>query len=260
MAKRDVIIPPHFLGEVSEENKKWFKIYCDNPKAPKTQSYKDKVRKFLEYVKHNKKPLYEFEQADVEIFIEMLMDAGYGGGGIDQFICAISGCARILRKYDPVTFPPSFLSSISPTLRMNEESKSSGDVLTLKQLSLIRKFTLEQDDRVDKFIFEALFRQGVQLEELQSIGKRDLDSSLDYKYKANQYFKKLTEYLKKHREYAKVKNVNAEHFKQSHQAYFFPCPICQKEFENIAENWVLVRTEFDSEYRLVHAACKDRLI
>jgi hypothetical protein len=259
MAKRSVRIPPELLGEVSEENRKWFEIYCNHPKAPKSKSYRKKIKNFLEYKDHNQKPFYTFNQIEVDKFIEMLIDAGYGGGGIDPFISAISRCAQILRDEYPDTFPSTFLISISKS-RINEVSKSYGGVLTLLQLSLIKKFTIEQGDSFEKFVFEELFQKGVQLEELQSNGRSNFDSSVDYIYKANQYFRKLTQYLREKGEYANTKNINSEHFKQSHQAYFFTCPICQEKFENLEENWVLVRTEFDSQYRLVHAACKDRLM
>ena len=53
------------------------------------------------------------------------------------------------------------------------------------------------------------------------------------------YFKKLTQNLTERGEYAKTTNINSEHFKQSHQAYFFLCKTCQVRIENIAENWIL---------------------
>ncbi len=257
MAKSSVGIPPHLLGELSQENSKWFELYENHPQAPKTKSHRNKVRKFLEYKEHNQKPFYFFGQADVDNFIAMLKSAGYKGGGIDPFISAISKCAEILREEYPQTFPPSFLSSVSKS-RKNEARESSGEVLTLGQITLIKKYTLEQGDLYEKYIFEKLFRRGVQLEELQFMGKNDFDEDIDLIYRANQYFKKITQYLTDQGEYKKTTNINSEHFKQSHQAYFFLCPTCQERIENIDENWVLVRTKFDDEYRLVHAACKEK--
>jgi len=257
MAKSSVRIPPGLLGELSQENNKWFEFYEKHPNAPKTKSYRKKVRYFLEYKGHNQKPFYSFGEAEVNNFLDMLKSAGYNRG-IDTFISAISKCAKILREEYSDIFPPSFLSSISKS-RKNEASESSGEVLTLRQISLIKKYTLEQGDLYEKYIFENLFRRGVQLESLKVVEKIDFDEDVDFIYKANQYFKKLTSHLTEQGEYAKTTYLNSDHFKKSHQAYFFPCPFCQGRIENIAENWILVRIEFDDEYRLVHAACKDNL-
>ncbi len=228
MAKRGVRIPPDLLGEVCEENRKWIEIYENHPKASKIKNYKSKFTRFLRYIEHNQKPFYLFDQADVDKFIDMLIDSGYGGGGIDQFIHAISSCAQILRDEYHDQFPSSFLINVSKSL-INEESKSYGEVLNLKQLSLIKKFTLEKGDTFDQFVFEELFQKGVQLEELQSIGIRNSDTSINYKNKATKYFRKLTQYLQNQGEYFKAKNINSEHFKLSHEAYFFLCPICARE-------------------------------
>ncbi len=257
MARSSVKIPPEELGELSPENIKWFEVYEKHANAPKTKEYRDKVRQFLEYKKHNQKPFSSFEQADVSNFIAMLEREGYKAGGTDPFISAISKFAEILRGEYPETFPPSFLSNISKS-RKNEAGESSGEVLTLGQISLIKKYTLEQGDLFEKYIFEKLFREGVQLEKLQIMGENDFDGENDFIYKANLYFKKITQYLTKSGKYKKTTNINSEHFKQSHQAYFFLCPTCQKRIENVAENWVLMRTSFNDEYHLVHTACKEK--
>jgi hypothetical protein len=258
MAKSRVGISPDLLGELSQENSKWFEFYENHPKAPKSKSHRNKVRSFLSYKEHNQRPFYSFGNADVENFKAMLKRSDFKGGGIDPYISAISKCAKILREERPDIFPPSFLSNISKS-RNNEASESSGEVVTLKQISLIKKYTLEQGDLYEKYIFEKLFHQGIQLEELKTIGKEDFSRDVDLIYRANQYFKKITQYLIEKGEYARTKNINSEYFKLSHQAYFFLCPFCQERIENIAGNWILVRTEFDNEYRLVHAACKDKL-
>lgn len=258
MAKSDVEIPPDLLGELSPENSKWFELYENHRLAPKTKSHRNKVRKFLEYKEHNQKPFYLFGQAEVDNFVTMLKSVGYNTGGINPYISAISKCAYILREEYPKTFRPSFLSNVSKS-RKNEARKSSGEILSLGQISLIKKYTLEQGDLHEKYIFEKLFSRGVQLEELKVIGRNDFDEDIDFIYKANQYFKKLTTYLTEQGGYAKTTNLNSDHFKKSHQAYFFLCPICQERIENTAENWILVRTELDNEYHLVHATCKDKL-
>ena len=103
------------------------------------------------------------------------------------YISAISKCAEILRAEYSDIFSSSFLSSIS-TLRKNEGSNSSGEVLSIRQISMIKKYTLEQGDLYEKYIFEKLFRRGVQLEKLQIIGESDFDGDIDFIYKANQVF------------------------------------------------------------------------
>jgi hypothetical protein len=249
MAKKNVRIPQKLLGELSRENRKWFEFYENHPSAP-GKAYRSKARKFLEYKKHNQKPFPAFDDTDVQIFIEMLKSAGYGSG-INGYIGAISGLAERLRTEFTQDFRPSFLTNIS-RFAVDEESKSSGIVLTQRQISLIKKYTLEKGSELEIYFFEKLFRQGVQLERLQIIGQEEFGEDIDFIYQSRQYFKRVTRYLKSE------ENINAEHFKLSHQAYFFKCPNCEKETENIAENWVLIRTEFDDEYRLVCAGCKGK--
>ena len=38
MAKSDVTIPPDLLDELSQENSRWFELYDNHAKAPKTES------------------------------------------------------------------------------------------------------------------------------------------------------------------------------------------------------------------------------
>lgn len=258
MAKGTARIPPSMLDELIQENKRWFELYENHPRAPQSKSYRNKAKKFLQYKEHNQKPFHLFKQADVDSFIDMLKSAGYDSSGISPFICAISGCAKILREEYPNDFSPSFLSGISNAIPKSV-SEPSGEVLTLGQISLIKKYTFEQGDLQEKYIFEKLFRRGIQVEELKATGRDDFGENVDFAYKANQYFKKLTRYLAEQGEYIRATNLNSDHFKKSHQAYFFLCPICQERIENLAENWILARTELDEEYRLVHAACRGKL-
>lgn len=254
MAKKSIKIPESELGELSKENERWFNVYYNHPNAPKTEDYKNRVRDFLCFKKHNTKPFENFKLNDIENFKKMLKDSKYENG-INQYVSAISSFAKFLRKNYPETFPRSFLVDVA-SLREKGDSKPSGEVLSLTQISYIKKFNYEKADNYEKFIFEKLFNQGIQLEELQEIGNKELEDNINYISKANQYFIKITEYLKNQRVYPELKNINSDHFKKTHQANFLLCPNCQKETENIAENWVLVRTEFDKQYHLVCINCK----
>lgn len=254
MPRRGVTIPESELGELSKENGRWFDVYYSHPNAPKDKNYKNKVRKFLCFKKHNTKSFENFKLNDIEEFKKMLKDLNYENG-INQYLSAISGFAEILRNDFPDKFPRSFLINVA-SLQEKRASKPSGEVLSLTQISYIKKFNDEEADKYEKFVFEKLFNQGVQLEELQEVGNKELEGNINYISKANQYFINITEYLSKQKVYPESKNINSDHFKKTHQANFLLCPNCQKKTENIAENWVLVRTEFDKQYRLVCINCK----
>jgi len=298
MAKGKAKIPLHLLGELSSENSKWFRAYEKSPKAPTTKSYRTKVERFLRYTKHNQKPFYTFIQDDVINFIEMLEKEGeYRGGGIDPYIGAISKCAEILRDEYPKKFSPFFLADISK-LKKNEKSTPSGQALTSTQISYIRKYNTEhaeQDDFYGEYIFEMIFQLGLQLEELQLYQPKDydrekqcfisaggepipyqisvidsllirfLDSAkdisnkhVDFSSESRKYFKEVTAYLKGKDVYSEGRNINSEYLKQSHTAYFIPCPNCKKETENIEENWVLTKVESSDVYRLYCKTCKGK--
>jgi hypothetical protein len=258
MPRGDGKIDPKELGELSPENNKWFEIYFNHSKAPKNKGYKNKVKSFLEYKEHNQKPLDLLVDDDVKNFIDMLKRSGFGINGINPYINAISACAKLLREEYPISFSPLFLINISNLLSINEEIKPSGEVLTLGQIDIIKKYTIEECDIYENYIFTRLFCEGVKLEELKISGKNYFSEEIDFDGKARKYFKKLTQQLKKHEKLDNITNINSEHLKKSHRAYYFLCPFCQKRFENIAENWILMRTEFNDEYRIIHALCKDK--
>ena len=261
MARRKKEIPPEMLGEISQENAEWLIFYENHPKAPKTEHYRNYVREFLCYINHNQKSFTKFTENDADNFIGMLERVPFSGSGINNYIGAISGCARILREEKQDSFSPTFLINISKKRRKRQENecKPSSEYFTLRQISLIKKFTYEQCNDTDQFIFNELYYNGIQLVELQSIGKELLDSKIDYIHKANQYFLKITEHLKEMGEYFEENNINSEHFKQSHKDFFIRCPFCEQDVENISENWILVRTEFTDKYRIIHSPCKDKL-
>jgi hypothetical protein len=257
MARGPAKIPPEELRKLIPENKKWFEIYENHAKAPTTKEYRDKVRSFLEYKLHNQEAFSLLDRTDVSNFIAMLERVGFDAQSTDTFISAISGCAKILHKEYPDTFTSSWLDDLLPE-RKNADGKSTGKVLTLEQISLIKKYTFEQGNKVEQYIFNKLFCEGTKLEEIQGSEKEGFAEDVDFIDEANKYFSKITRYIEK-KTYKETARINSAHFKLSHQKYFFPCPFCQKKIENIAENWILVRTEYYDEYRLVHADCKERI-
>jgi site-specific recombinase XerC len=259
MARGTAKISSDELGELSSENKKWFEVYENHAKAPKTKEYRDQVREFLEYKNHNRKSFQAFDQTDVSNFIEMLEHAGFQAGGINTYISAINACAKILHEEDSEAFTLSWLDGLRTKRKNKEESESPGEVLTVEQISLIKKYNREQGNEITRYIFDNLFRGGVQLEELQNIGKHDFREDIDFINESAKYFRKITSYLIKSKVYTETAIINSKHFKLSHQAYFYQCPFCKEVFENVNQNWILLRTKYDTEYRLVHAACKGRL-
>ena len=190
----------------------------------------------------------------------MLTERGHftEGRGTDSFISSISTCAKILHEEYPEIFTSSWLDSLLPK-RKNEEGDPTGEAFTLNQISLIKKYTLELGNDIEIFIFYKLFREGdTKLEDLQSGGKNDFVGDVNFIDEANKYFRKITRYLKKET-HKKTARINSAHFKLSHKAYFFYCPYCQLYIENVKENWILVQTDYYDEYRLVHAACKEKV-
>ena len=73
------------------------------------------------------------------------------------------------------------------------------------------------------------------------------------------YFKKVTTYLKSIAGvWKKERSLNYSDILKSHEIYMIKCPNqnCGELSENFQKNWVLVKTEFDTEYRLVCSQCK----
>ena len=82
-------------------------------------------------------------------------------------------------------------------------------------------------------------------------GERELGVTI--KNVDNRYFKKLAEHLEKE---GFPRKINSKTIHRSHDAYFLICPTCGNKTENVETNWILVRTEFDDNYRLVCSKCK----
>ena len=282
-------IPKEFLGEISEENQRWFDLYQD-------KNYRSQIKRFLRYKEHNNKPFHLMTIDDIRKFADMLdnLENPYKSNGFNNFIYGIAALAKTLREKQGKPFGKDFLVDITaPLVKPTKDTESPGEVLTLEQIRGIRKYNKEQKTIYEEYIFELLFQLGITIEDINYCKPKyqnnkenifDIDGRKKFPYNkkiatllekltpesreeldnkdfnnnyVSAYLQKATAFLEREIKY-KGKDISKNHMTKSHNAYILSCPNCERKIENIAKNWILVRAEIDDEYRLVCAECKGR--
>jgi len=180
-----------------------------------------------------------------------------------------------------------FLHDLSKFISHKKTKKTNGTILSLPQISYIRKYN--EGNVYDEYMFEVLFQLGVQKKYLKYCLPRYADFAsklfvfgegkepikynnlveellpkvldekiLEDKIKKinHQYFSRLPDYLLDKKIIPENRKLNSSDILVSHQAYCFTCPGCGYEFENVAQNWVLAKMKFDDQPRLFCAQCK----
>jgi len=273
------------LKEMERSNKKWFDKF-QGETDHKSTGYYQTIENFLKFNKYKDKPFDTFTRADVDDYILTMWQNGYKSGRTDVVVAIISSFKNFLIRN--CSFPSDFLSDIL-SLQVNEDSASDSIPFSLLQLHYIREYNGHNIS--DEYIFEIYFQLGVDKKDLSVCVPQNADRQqrcfrlkdkiIRYNEMINQlidkitdldelemkiqnvdyhYFEKVTSHLVKNfdRVWKKERTMRYSDILRSHEVYMIRCPnpSCQELSENIKQNWVLVKTEIDSDYRLVCSQCK----
>jgi hypothetical protein len=270
---------------MEQSNKGWFEKFKAKTNH-KSKGYYQTVEKFLKFSKYKDKPFNTFTLTDIEDYVYVMWDNNYSAKRTDGVVAAISSFKNFLIKN--YSFPQDFLSNVL-TLQVNESSVPDSDPLTPLQLHYVREYN--ERNIVDEFIFEIYFQLGVDKKDLEICVPQNVDrekrcfhsegKEIKYNEKINQlmrkvedvdgletqvksidyrYLKKATTHLKEAGVWKKERALNYSDILKSHEVYMLKCPnlSCGELTENLQQNWVLVKEEFDTEYRLVCSQCKGK--
>ncbi|MCZ7547664.1 MAG: hypothetical protein M5U11_00710 [Anaerolineales bacterium] len=276
--------PKHLkLKEMEPTNKGWFELF--KGKTNYKPGYYQTIENFLKYSNYKDKPFNTFTLADVEDYIFVMWDNNYSSKRTDGVVATISSFKNFLIKNS--SFPPNFLDKVL-SLQVNESSVSDSEPLSLFQLHNIREYN--NGSIVDEFIFEMYFQLGIDKQDLAICIPQNADNEkrcFRFKGKEIRYNQKIEKLISKIQsvdglatkiksiDYRYLKNVtthlksidgawqkeralNYSDILKSHQVYMIKCPNvnCGELSENIQQNWVLVKQDFDTEYRLFCSQCK----
>jgi hypothetical protein len=219
-----------------------------------------------------------------------MWEGGCSTGRTDDVIATISSFKNFL--IENCSFKQDFLHDIR-SLQVNEEGTPDSTPLTLRQLHHIREYN--KRDIIDEYIFELFFQLGIDKKDLSICVPQNADYETHffrYKNKAIRYNERISQILaviKNATLYdltTKMQNIDYHYFEQvtihliknipgmwekerplrysdilkSHKIYMLKCPNpnCEELSENFQQNWVLLKAEPDTEYRLVCSRCKGK--
>lgn len=287
-------IQEEFLGEIRKDNQRWFDLYKAKNKNYHSQIRRflrytkhneksldlitvDDIREFADMLENLEKP---YKRSGFNNFI-------FGVSELAKFLRDEIG------EPFPEEFLTNITAKEMGIIKENEGTDSYGKALTQNQLWGIRKYNQIQETRVEEYFFEILFQLGVTIEDLDSCkpkyqnssekwfgfnkdpkknltynkkietvierlsaeDKKEINNAVVDNNEITKYLKRVTTFLKKEINYT-GKNINKDHIKKSHEVYILPCFNCGGKLENLADNWLLVHTESDENFRLVCVECK----
>ena len=225
---------------------------------------------------------------DITNFIGILDRLNQKTSQKNNYISAANAFRVFLLEQHPDLFDPSFLDGL---ISLKKQSDSSPERIALNpdQLFLIRKYADVKPKPLTIYIFELYFQLGIQKKDIQycTVQNADLEK-MEFRKDKNviKYNNVIQNLLLKYRNELKDANLSAssasdkfetltswliknnaagqyfdsplcwEDVNFSHSLYILTCPVCQRKHENIASNWVLVKTEIENEYRLACVQCK----
>jgi hypothetical protein len=280
-------------SEINPENNLFLIAFKNNNRFYKSGYYQN-IENFLKYKGISTKPLSSLTADDVEMYRDDMWKEGVGSKRTDAIISAISTFKKYL--ITEKSFPDNFLQRIED-LRINDKSLSDKSVIfSREQLFEIRAFN-EQHSTFE-YVFEVLFQLGVDKKDLIFCTPHNADKArhafinekkgifIKYNNRINdlfslncdeqelkkvitnidyQYFQKLTNYLREEKNIIirpKPQQIIYSDIIKSRDYFIFRCPNenCSQFVENLAQNWVLVRTDFEADYRLFCNECKGNLL
>ena len=237
------------------------------------------VKKILKDSPFSTKAFFQIDQSDVEKYFDANSKTL-----TNRTIVGKIRYLKIFRDYVVKKFPEKFSSEF--LLNLNDLTnkfpfkKKEKKYLEIDQIALI-KITLADNKKYQfiEFLFNVFYQT-----DINQVGIRDAISDLCI----DKYVKKPTESTQKkiHELQEKTRDEANPYIantlkdfgnelqkkfpktfpttfrlswtiiKNSRKRYFFECPCCGFATENIAENWVLIKTENGLSYRLVCSKCK----
>ena len=265
-------------------NKIWFEdfqVHTDNI------TYHNNIERLLKLKIFSDRPFNTYDMDDIFNFCELLESLPVSPSTINNYLSAIVTFKDYLINKFPNDFNKLFLSEVGD-LRQKGLKQFERIPLNPYQLNLIRKYT--DTKPITKYIFEIFFQLGIDKKDIEfcniqniNYEKMEFKTNKDpikynvviqnilLKYsgviskvplttdKASSRFETITGYLIKNNangKYSKKRLLCYEDIKMSHDLFIFTCPNCKVKHENLASNWVLAKTEFEEEYRLVCSLCK----
>ena len=73
---------------------------------------------------------------------------------------------------------------------------------------------------------------------------------------SNKYLERITKNLIQEGNFYKDTNLNMFDIRETSKDFFLECPNCKRRLENVSRNWVLAKTDYDDDFRLVCCICK----
>lgn len=280
-------LPPGSLtDDIEPNNRRWLEEFKVSPYCK--ENYYANIKIFLRYKGFKEKPIYSISGNDVLEYIDVMLKKGFSPHTRNTLLIELQVFKDFLLDTHPLDFQDKeFLDNLQ-ALKDNvipAQGELVDEPLDLIQLGYVRKYNARNIEY--EYIFELFFQLGIKDRELIICHPKNAiksESVFSYKGKniaynakiaeliektggmnfhwnsntARNYLKKITQILREKQVLSKDRDIGIRDLKETHQAFFFTCPACKKEYENTAENWVLARTEIDAEYHIVCAFCRGK--
>ncbi|MPM50579.1 hypothetical protein SDC9_97321 [bioreactor metagenome] len=260
------LISKDFRKNLAPISMDWYNLFID--KSNSVKGYISNIKEFLEFCSFkNSSDITKLTPQDFENYITELKRLNAAKKTINRRIYAIKSMAEFFRNNYKESFGENYLKNLPDLICETEENPTDIRRLNLEQLHYARNFNKSSLEFT--FIFEMFFQFSIDKVDLitENYKKSELpkypinfDPSINFQvteWKINNYFEKLTNYIMEMGCYERSRRkINSYDLRESHKFYFFTCPICKRELENISTNWVLVKVESqNSESDDFHLAC-----
>ena len=249
------------------------------------EGYYQRLERLLKYLKFQDKPIDTYSLSDIEGLIISMWENGYKVKTTNAYIGALRGFRKFL--IENCSFTDDFLGGLEQYY-INDKTTFECEPFSLKQLNLIREYNKSKPEF--EFIFEVFFQLGIDKKDISICSPKNCDQSqkaflkgkkkIFYNTKISDllhgdleiaeiekvggnvdyfYFRQLTQFLVNEKMvYPSGDQITYSEILKSHDLYIIPCPNpnCRELTENISSNWVLVKSETDSDFRLFCKNCK----
>jgi hypothetical protein len=280
------IFPKELLSnEMEEHNKDWLQDYKSKISHDNNVYYK-RIKELFRFHSFEHKPFNYFTQTDLEDYVLAMWDNGYSIETSNVLVPALREFINFLEKDYSGVLPPGFLERLEKLrARVNEDHQFKTLPLIPTQIEFIRKHNERNIN--DEYIFELIFQLRIPSNKLKDCHPRfrnenqkrfvpEKRKSFEYNNKIASLLDKLGEdktlilsisklqswlfrinrELKQNGLWSKERDLVYSDLVASHDKYVMKCPSCGEFTENISNDWVLVRSGEDEDYRLVCLHCK----
>lgn len=284
-------IPTQYFSNPLDVNMKWSNSFVEwlrvnETTEAKTLNQTSQILRdlFSLTLNNSKKAFNDFVIEDIKAYVDLFASYKYAPQTIaNQLSCISKFCGFMVSRY-PQLFAYNFLEGIN-TLRKPFKAGIAGQPLNLIQLSAIREY--RKYDLKSAFCFELFLQLDIKKKDVELCSPANLNkerwifekdgkevslnqsfiefiSSIENyddmfisSYMVNNYLKKIANFLKSKNLYD-GENITLYDIEKTREKFFVHCPNCNLVFECSANNWVLARTESDTDYHIVCNVCKGR--